>query len=87
MDRNILRPGLAAAVEMAYPTVSEGGVRPAAPPQQRLRIGFLQRWFNLLGPAVEGVLYDLASLRNVAGIDSGVEGARGDASASSPRHR
>jgi len=86
MDRNILRPGLAAAVETAYPTVSEDGVRPPIPLQQMLQIYFLQWWWNRLDSAVKEVLYDLASLRNLVGIDPVIEGARGKATVSNFRH-
>ena len=40
-----------------------------------LRIYFLQLWFNLSDPAVEEALYDSVAMRNLVGIDLGVEGA------------
>jgi transposase, IS5 family len=66
---------MTAAVATVYPKISEqGGPRPI-PLERKLRIYFLQLWFNLSDPAVEKELYDSAAMRSFAGIDLGVEGA------------
>jgi hypothetical protein len=54
MDKIIPWEELAAAVQTAYPKVSESGGRPPIPLERMLRIYFLQLWFNLSDPAVEG---------------------------------
>jgi len=41
--------------------------------EQMLRIYFVQQWFNLADPGVEGALYDSATLRQFVGIDLGAE--------------
>src|ERR1700723_2857172 len=73
MDKIIPWTELAAAVQTAYPKVSESGGRPPIPLERMLRIYFLQLWFNLSDPAVEEALYDSASMRRFAGIDLGAE--------------
>ena len=73
MDRVIPWQELTAAVQTAYPQVSESGGRPPIPLERMLRIYFLQLWFNLSDPAVEEALYDSVSMRSFAGIDLGVE--------------
>jgi len=75
MDKIIPWPELAAAVQTAYPKVSESGGRPPIPLERMLRIYFLQLWFNLSDPAVEEALYDSVAMRAFVGIDLGVEGA------------
>ena len=42
---------------------------PAGRVERMLRIYFLQQWFNLSDPAVEGALYDSAAMRRFVGID------------------
>ena len=75
MDKIIPWTELAAAVQRAYPKVSESGGRPPIPLERMLRIYFLQLWFNLSDPAVEEALYDSVAMRAFVGIDLGAEGA------------
>jgi IS5 family transposase len=75
VDKIIPWTELAAAVQTAYPKVSENGGRPPIPLERMLRIYFLQLWFNLSDPAVEEALYDSVAMRSFAGIDLSVEGA------------
>ena len=86
MDRIIPWPELAAAVQTAYPKVSERGGRPPIPLERMLRIHFLQLWFNLSDPAVEEALYDSAAMRSFVGIDLGVEGAPDETTICKFRH-
>jgi IS5 family transposase len=86
MDRIIPWPELAAAVQTAYPKVSEHGGRPPIPLERMLRIHFLQQWFNLSDPAVEEALYDSAAMRNFVGIDLGVEGVPDETTICKFRH-
>ena len=37
--------------------------------QQMLRIYFMQNWFNLSDPQAEDSLYDIESMRRLAGIE------------------
>ena len=62
---------LCALIEPHYPKPGNG--RRPKELEQRLRIYFLQQWFNLADPAVEEALYDSARLRQFAGIDLGSE--------------
>ena len=75
MDKIIPWTELAAAVQTAYPKVSESGGRPPIPLERMLRIYFLQLWFNLSDLAVEESLYDSAAMREFARIDLVVEAA------------
>lgn len=86
MDRIIPWTELAAAVQTAYPMVSEHGGRPPIALERMLRIYFLQLWFNLSDPAVEEALYDSAAMRSFAGIDLGVEGAPDETTVCKFRH-
>ena len=86
MDRVIPWPELTAAVQRAYPQVSESGGRPPIPLERMLRIYFLQLWFNLSDPAVEGALYDSVSMRSFAGIDLGVESVPDETTVCKFRH-
>jgi hypothetical protein len=52
-----------------------------------LRTYFLQQWFNLSDPAVEEALYDLATLRQFAGIDLGAEPVPDETTVCKFRHR
>jgi transposase, IS5 family len=52
-----------------YPKAGNG--RPAFGLKRMLRMYFLQQWFNLSDPGVEGALYDSAALRQFVGIDLG----------------
>ena len=86
MDRVIPWPELTAAVQRAYPQVSESGGRAPIPLERMLRIYFLQLWFNLSDPAVEGALYDSVSMRSFAGIDLGVESVPDETTVCKFRH-
>ena len=86
MDRVIPWPELTAAVQRAYPQVSESGGRPPIPLERMLRIYFLQLWFNLSDPAVEEALYDSVSMRSFAGIDLGVESVPDETTVCKFRH-
>ncbi|MFO1355821.1 MAG: transposase [Gammaproteobacteria bacterium] len=71
MDRLVPWRELGEAIEPIYPKgAGEAGGRPPVPLERMLRIHFLQLWFNLSDPAVEEALYDSASMRSFAGIDS-----------------
>src|SRR6058998_3608560 len=48
-------------------------VAPHYPQPGKLRIYFLQQWFNLSDPAVEEALYDSGGMRQFVGIDLGCE--------------
>src|SRR5450755_153149 len=86
MDKIIPWTELAAAVQTAYPKVSENGGRPPIPLERMLRIYFLQLWFNLSDPAVEEALYDSVAMRSFVGIDLGVEGAPDETTVCKFRH-
>jgi IS5 family transposase len=77
---------LAAAVQTAYPKVSENGGRPPIPLERMLRIYLLQLWFNLSEPAVEEALYDSVAMRTFAGIDLGIESAPDETTVCKFRH-
>ena len=86
MDQIIPWSELAAAIEPAYPKISENGGRPPIPLERMLRIYFLQLWFNLSDPAVEEALYDSVAMRGFVGIDLGVEGAPDETTVCKFRH-
>src|SRR6204780_2961026 len=86
MDKIVPWPELAAAVQTAYPKVSENGGRPPIPLERMLRIYFLQLWFNLSDPAVEEALYDSVAMREFAGIDLGQDGAPDETAVCKFRH-
>ena len=52
-----------------YPKAGNG--RQPMPLETMPRVYFLQRWFNLSGPAAEDSLYDIESMRRFAGIELG----------------
>src|SRR5258708_26671293 len=86
MDKIIPWPELAAAVQSAYPKISENGGRPPIALERMLRIYFLQLWFNLSDPAVEEALYDSGAVRSFVGIDLGGEGAPDETTGCKVRH-
>jgi transposase, IS5 family len=86
MDKIIPWLELTAAVQTAYPKVSENGGRPPIPLERMLRIYFLQLWFNLSDPAVEEALYDSVAMRAFVGIDLGAEGAPDETTVCKFRH-
>ena len=86
MDRVIPWPELTAAVQTAYPQVSQSGGRPPIPLERMLRIYFLQLWFNPSDSAVEQALYDSVSMRGFVGIDLGVESVPDETTVCKFRH-
>lgn len=54
-----------------YPQAGNG--RPPVGLGKRLRLHFLQHWYNLSDPGLEGALYESESKRRFAGIDLGRE--------------
>ena len=50
-----------------------GAGRPPIGLERKLRIHFLQHWFNLSDPALEEALYDSRAMRRFVGIDLGRE--------------
>ena len=71
MERVVPWQQLCALIEPVYPKPGRG--RPPVGLERMLRIYFLQLWFNLSDPGVEEALYDLAAMRQFAGIDLGRE--------------
>ena len=56
-------------IEPFYPVAGRG--RRPYPLQSMLRVHLMQNWFALSDPAMEEALYEIASLRNFAGLDLG----------------
>jgi len=56
---------------VSHPKAGKG--RPPVGLERKLRIHFLQNWFNLSDPAAEEALYDMESMRRFVGIDLGNE--------------
>ena len=71
MNRIVPWAALCAVIEPHYP--KRGNGRPPIGLERMLRIHFIQHWFNLADFACEEALYDMASLRQFAGIDLGCE--------------
>ncbi|MBA2490519.1 MAG: transposase [Gammaproteobacteria bacterium] len=70
MERVVPWAELCALIEPVYPCEPVGaGRRPVG--LERMRIYFIQQWFNLSDPAVEEALYDSRALRAFVGIDLG----------------
>jgi hypothetical protein len=67
MDAVIPWSRLLALIEPHYPKPGNG-TQPK-PIEQMLRIYFMQNWFNLLDPQAEDSLYDIESMRRLAGIE------------------
>src|SRR5437868_13022672 len=61
MERVVPWSALCALIEPFYPKPGNG--RPPVGVERMLRIYFLQQWFNLSDPAVEGALYDSLAMR------------------------
>src|ERR1700750_1393648 len=66
MERVVPWSALCALIEPFYPKPGNG--RPPVGVERRLRIYFLQPWFNLSDPAVEETLYDSAVMRSFADL-------------------
>ena len=60
MERVVPWGELCALIELVYPKSEDPG-RPAIDLERMLRIYFLQHWFNLSDPTVEGALYESVS--------------------------
>ena len=71
MERVVPWSALRALIEPFYPKPGNG--RPPVGVERRLRLYFLQHWFNLSDPAVEEALYDSQAMRGFVGIDLGRE--------------
>ncbi len=68
MDKVVPWSALCAAIEPFYPKErAEGGRRPIGL-ERMLRIHFLQQWYALSDPAMEEALYEIAPLRQFAGL-------------------
>ena len=67
MDRVIPWDELLKIVRKRYP--KKGNGRQPMPVERMLRIYFLQQWYGLSDPAMEGSLYDSESMRRFARID------------------
>jgi IS5 family transposase len=66
MDRAVPWRRLEALIEPHYPKV--GGGRPPYALSTMLRIHCLQQWYGLSDPAMEEALYEIASMRQFAGL-------------------
>lgn len=73
MDRAVPWSALCILIKPVYP--KEGNGRPPVALERKLRIYFLQNWFNLSDPTVEESLYDSVSMREFVCVDLGREGA------------
>lgn len=67
MDRVVPWGELCALIEPYYPKPGNG--RRPIDLELKLRVYFLQQWFNLGDEAVEEALYDSATMRTFAGVD------------------
>jgi len=67
MERTIPWDCLAKRIETHYPQQGKRG-RPPYRLETMLRIHFMQQWFNLSDPAMEEALYDIALMRQFAGL-------------------
>ena len=66
MDRAVPWRPLEALIEPHYPKI--GGGRPPYALSAMLRIHCLQQWYGLSDPAMEEALYEIASMRQFAGL-------------------
>ena len=85
MDQIIPWSDLSKAIEPYYPKPKGSGRRPIGI-ERMLRIHFMQHWFNLSDPAMEEALYDIAVMREFAGIDLGREAAPDETTICKFRH-
>ena len=67
MDKVIPWKDLIQVIEKCYPKAGNG--RQPMPLEMMLRIYFMQQWYALSDPAMEGAIYDIESMRRFAGID------------------
>src|SRR5215831_17845332 len=66
MERAVPWQPLEALIEPHYPKI--GGDRPPYSLSAMLRIHCLQQWYGLSDPAMEEALYEIASMRQFAGL-------------------
>lgn len=66
MELVVPRKTLLKVIEPHYPVAGRG--RRPYPLQAMLRVHLMQNWFALSDPAMEEVLYEIASLRGFAGL-------------------
>ena len=85
MDQIIPWKELSKAIEPHYPRPKGSGRRPVGI-ERMLRIHFMQHWFNLSDPGMEEALYDMAVMRDFAGIDLGREAAPDETTICKFRH-
>jgi len=67
MERVVPWKALLKVIEPFYPVAGNG--RRPYPLATMLRVHLMQNWFALSDPAMEEALYEIASLRNFAGLD------------------
>ena len=67
MEQVVPWNALLKVIEPFYPVAGNG--RRPYPLQTMLRVHLMQNWFALSDPAMEEALYEIASLRNFAGLD------------------
>ena len=84
MDAVVPWSSLCSLIEPHYPKGERG--RPPIGIERMLRIYFLQQWFNLSDPQAEDAIYDIAPMRNFAGIDLGREAAPDETTICKFRH-
>lgn len=66
MDQVVPWKSLLSLIEPVYPVAGNG--RPPYPLATMLRIHLMQNWFGLSDPAMEEALYEVASMRQFAGL-------------------
>ncbi len=67
MEQVVPWKGLIKVIEPHYPVAGRG--RRPYPLEAMLRVHLMQNWFALSDPAMEEALYEIASLRNFAGLN------------------
>ena len=67
MDKVVPWQALLKVIEPFYPVAGRG--RRPYPLESMLRVHLMQNWFALSDPAMEEALYEIASLRNFAGLN------------------
>lgn len=71
MDQVVPWKELCELIEPHYPNSGRG--RPPVGLERMLRLPFLQNWYNLSDPRLEGELLESESMRRIVGIDLGQE--------------
>ena len=72
MEQVVPWKALLKVIEPHYPVAGRG--RRPYPLEAMLRVHLMQNWFALSDPAMEEALYEIASLRNVSGRRSHLDG-------------